>query len=203
MKQIQTIEYTKRYVWPDNEYDQQSMIREIIGPHRLIMLMGLPCTGKTTVMNAFYDPDITATRWNRQSIFEMILWDGLRDEKYNASIERMEADIFPSLYEREGHKILLDGYYRVQSVRRRTLGLFPDKRVNPLCIVLDGPDEAIIRRMCNDERYAWRGEHDIREWVTHMRESMVYPSFSEGFLEIVYLTTFGEQGINHLKSLLS
>jgi hypothetical protein len=176
--------------------------KQLLGDYKLVVAMGMPCTGKTTSLQSYQSDDGCVTIWNRQHVFDMLFIGGERDEKYNSHIQAFEARAFPSLLERPHHQVFVDGWHRLPSSRKKLLGYLEQGAGKTCAICFDGPSDQIVARMTEDSRYEHLAPFEIKEMVSRFKETTVWPTFSEGFDDIYWLNTFGEDGSNVLKSLV-
>lgn len=179
----------------------EGLASQLLQSYKLIVLVGLPCTGKTTLVNAA-EVEGCLTHWNRQTIFEMLFRGGERDEKYNTDIAEFEGELIPKLIMREHHTVVIDGYNRMPTARRRQLGFVPSGLGRTAAICFDGPPQEIVARMLTDERYSHMSGFEIEEWVKQMHQTTVWPTYDEGFNDIWYVNTFGESGLKMLQQLV-
>ena len=199
MKTTSRREFTNVVGLPDDQFDRPMLLRSLFADHKYIIMVGLPCTGKSFVIQDYDHPDKHITKWSRQPIFDMLFSNGERDEKFNSNVAKFEGEVIPALIERQYHQVIVDGWNRTKGGRAQLIGLMPQNRGSILCVVCDGPQKTIVKRMMQDPRYALRTQADIEDWVKHLYESTQWPSFKEGFDQIVYLNTFGTEGVDYLK----
>lgn len=127
---------------------------------------------------------------------EMILGP-VRDERYNAAIARLESELLPSLCQREHHQVIVDGYNRTRRGRAHYLSCFPKGLGRSAIIVMDGPVESIARRYIGQTKYSAHPDEAVSH-LAEMQQATVWPTMSEGWDDIIYLNSFGEEGYRHI-----
>jgi len=87
---------------------------------------------------------------------------------------------------------MMEGYFRMRSNRRKALSY--NESCGPSCIlVFDGPIRKIEER--GMEGYENMLSAEWEDYLEHMRNTFDWPKFSEGWDDIIYVNTFGEDGI--------
>lgn len=189
--------FTMKLNFPRVKQDRQRFVNGLLGQHKMVVLMGMPGTGKSTLLS-YYDgkPDWTLTKWDREPIFEMIFAGGERDEKYNSYVQTMEKKLFTDLLKKDYHQTVIDGWHRLPNSRTWLPAVNPYQGV--ALVVLDGPTEKIVERCSKMKKYKHMTRDDLTLWVEQLHETMVWPTFDEGFHSVFYVNTFGKEGAEYL-----
>jgi hypothetical protein len=195
-------EHSKAFNMPDTPAKVKSFASHILKHFRLVVVMGLSCTGKSTLVNAYGGrPGWTMTKWNRDQIWDMMFPDGRRVDKYYNKIDKFEKDLFPELLAREKHQIITEGWNRLPRSRTLYRQKMGDLVGRKAVVVFDGPIDAIIARNMAAQRLDMPDE-EMRVFLKKQHEGIVWPSFDEGWDSILYVNTFGEKGTDYLTKYL-
>lgn len=189
-------QYTKKYTFPDQEDNRHEFASWLCQKYKLVVAMGLPCTGKTTFLKYVRNDHGCLTVWSRATIFDMLFRDGQRDEKYNSYIGEFEFNVFKSLLERPEHKVCVEGWYRTRHPRLALRELAANQPA--ALLVFDGPTEEIVSRMLVEPRYSMLDPLEVRQKILNDHETMQWPTTFDGY-DIVYINMFGEIGAEYLK----
>jgi predicted kinase len=202
---IETIdqrENTKAFTAPNNEEAQERMAQRLLAPYKFVMFMGLSGTGKSTFLEAYEPrPNWTLTKWNRDTIMDMIFTDGTRVDKYYNYLDQYEKKQFSELFHREHHQIVVEGWNRMPSRRKKYLSYMPKGGGRSAIFVFDGPTDRIIKRNQVSGRLNL-GQDEIPLFLKDKHASTVWPTFDEGWTHIFYINTFGCQGAEYLRERL-
>lgn len=196
---METREATRAFTLPDHPEKKKEFVNMIMKPYRLVLLMGLSSTGKSSFLNAYEGrPGWSLTRWNRDNIIDMFFDDGTRVEKFYNYVDELEGKLFPKLFVRECHQVAVEGWNRLPNSRSRYMNYMPQRMGRKAVFVFDGPIEEIIKRN------QLRGSLDLSDeelplFLQEQHEGIVWPTFDEGWNDIFYINTFGGRGATYLK----
>lgn len=199
---IEQRENTGAYTLPTKVEDRQIFINQLLQPFRFVMLMGLSCTGKSSFLDAYEGRDgWSLTRWNRDTILDMVFQDGVRVDKHYQYLNRFESDLFPDLFVRERHQVIVEGWNRLPSTRMRYLNMFPQPMGACAILVFDGPISEIIHRnkVANKLNLS---ETELPIYLEEKHSTIVWPKFEEGWDGIYYINTFEGMGARYLQERL-
>jgi len=179
----------------------ESFYFNILHNYKLILLCGLPSTGKTQfIQNYIARPNQTFTKWNRENIMSMIFNDGKRIEKMNKSIEVLESDILTEVLSQDFHQVLVDGWYLIPYHRKKILSYMSGG--SSLCLVFDGDINDIVSRALSEGKLKIPKE-EVEMFISNKADSTTWPSFSEGWNEIIYFCSFdSEESKKYMKNTL-
>lgn len=211
-KQVENRDYDSVFNWPSKsnvsgktdkqKREQVEKYRKIIcnklmGASRLVFFIGLSCTGKTTIMN-FYNgrENWSVTKWDRDNIMDM-LFDQRYVPKFYGDIKSFEDEVFPKLFERNQHQVLIEGWFRTKQERSRVLNYMPENLGRTCAIVLDGPPDRIAER-CIKEGALDKPDSEVKNFIKTRHNNYQWPTYDEGFDMIYYLNTFGKIGEDYL-----
>lgn len=152
------------------------------------MLCGLPATGKTEFMkNYIPKPNHTYTLWNRENIMNMISNDNYRIEKFNKAIETLETEIIREMFTIDFHQVVTDGWYLKPYARKKILSFMAGG--DSLCLVFDAELQDIIKR-AEELKKIKLPQAEIQRFVKDKYDSTIWPSFEEGWTDIIYMCSF-------------
>lgn len=202
LETIDQRENTKAFTLPDGPEAQKAMTRRLLSPYKFVMLMGLSGTGKSTFLESYEArPHWTLTKWNRDTIMDMLFTDGTRVEKYYNYLDQYEEKQFTELFHRENHQIVVEGWNRMASRRRKYLSYMPEGSGRSAIFVFDGPIDRIIKRNQVSGRLNL-GQDEVPLFLKDKHTSTKWPTFDEGWTHIFYINTFGSQGVEYLRERL-
>lgn len=170
-------------------------------PYKFIMVIGPHCSGKTSVLRHYKtQPSWTATVWRSEPILDMLYIDKEKfNEKHYNLIQKCEKEIIPDMMHEDLHQVIVEGWYLYPSSRRRMMGLIQNLNVNSLCIIFDGPADMMIDRAKEHNKLVMDDE-ELEFFVANQCRSFNKPDGKESFNNIMYVNTFGQRGIEHLRN---
>lgn len=176
--------------------------KHILSRHKFVLLMGFSETGKSTFMKyAKPRKNWNLSTWNRDNIMRPLFPDGNRIEKFYNYVDRFEDKALFEILQQPYRQLIVEGWNRMESRRRRYLGLAQQAGAEAACVVFDGPVERIIERCKESDKFGISG-FELETFVKEKLESTKWPTFDEGWDKIYYLNTFGEEGAKYLSSIL-
>lgn len=184
----------------------QPFINQLLGQYKLIVMVGLPCTGKTTMTELYESSNNSVTKWSRQPIMDMIFSGGEYDEKFHSYIESFETDMIPAIMRIDSHQVIIDGYNRMPSARKKLVSYSQTiaTRGKVCAVCFDGPEQSILNRMMFDPRYNMTmDQNEMMQMIERMKTTTVWPKFSEGFDDIYWINTFGEAGKIQMQTIVT
>lgn len=182
------------------EEKMTAFVSSLLNKYKLTVTVGISGTGKTSFLNHFQpSPNWTRTLWERDKIFELLFNDGRRPESYYGSIDKFENDILPKVIIEDYHRVIVSGWNRMPRSRARYLSHIPKGLGRTCCLVFDGPIDRIVERNIehNLERFG-RSKEDLSWFLRQQHSTIQWPTHSEGFTDIIYINTFGEEGAEYL-----
>jgi hypothetical protein len=190
------------------DFNDIEQLHGIFNTYHMTLAMGYSCVGKTKSLEAAiegYDSR-PVIFWNREPILKMIYANRtVVHDSIHGVIEKAESDIINYQFARTtGSRLVLDGWYRMPSRRRNThnyLGQY-NSAIPTACLVFDGPQHLICERMRADIRYEHMIDSEIELEVAEKISSTQWPSKKEGWNRIIYVNTFGQEGIEYLQNTL-
>lgn len=201
-QEIEMRDATSAYNLPDDPKNQRILANNIIAPYRFVMLMGLSSCGKSTFLNAYTGrKGWSLTKWNRDNIFDMVFQDGTRVDKYYGYVTELESKLFPELYIRERHQIVVEGWNRKLQGRKRYLNYITKGMGRTAVIVFDGPIEKIVNRNLASGHVNLSGQ-ELPIFLKDQHRGIQWPKFEEGWDSIYYINSFGAPGTTYLKDRL-
>ena len=157
------------------------------GP-KFIMLVGLPCSGKSTWLKDFVETDIN--EWvvlSTDNIYEAYAvkkeitydeaFDALPNKKVNAKFQLSKTVAF-----KNRDNIIWDQTNVYPNARRKKLASLPKKDYEAIALVFEIDRAEIDRRLA--VRFAETGKSVPAKSVDEMAENYLRPSTSEGFSKV-------------------
>ena len=145
---------------------------------KLILMVGLPGSGKTTFANTMFDKDII-----------VLSSDGIRKELYGSESDQNHNDIvFKTLYDRaidgllNNKTIVIDSTNSIKENRKRALSNFSNMNISRTAIVINTDIETCLKQ--NSKRKRVVEESVIKEFA----DAFSFPTKDEGFDEIIIYT---------------
>lgn len=174
----------------------QTFFNHVVKDYKLVLLMGLPLTGKSYYMKNYEPhPGWDYSYWNKEPILTMLNRRGNIDPTFYNHINQLENSVFPKVLEQDFQQLIYEGYGRMLSFRRKLLSY--QEGVKSCCLVFDGPKNLIVER--GVLQGLSRSEFDLD--LEKMIMSVQWPKFSEGWSSIYYCNSFGKDGLDYfLKS---
>lgn len=201
-EEIETREFTRAFNLPRVASKIRKFANTICSQYKLVLLMGMSCTGKSLFMEAYTGRDSWGlTKWNRDNILDMVFMDGTRVDKHYNYVDRFEEKILKDVSSREQHQIMVEGWNRMPSRRRHYLSLVGEE-YQSVCIVFDGPVEKIVNRNIEENRLNMSAE-EIELFIKDKYSGTVWPTLKEGWNDIFYINSFGEEGNGYLQKKLT
>ncbi len=189
-------------------YNDIEQLHGIFNTFHMVLAMGYSCTGKTSTLNAAIDgfDSRPVIFWNREPILKMLYANRtVIHDSIHGVIEKAESDIINYQYARTtGSRLVLDGWYRMPSRRRAAhnyLGQY-NAAIPTACLVFDAPQHLICERMRIDPRYDHMIDAEIELDVAEKISTTQWPTHKEGWNKIIYVNTFGNEGIRYLQTTL-
>lgn len=189
-------------------YQGIEQLHSIFNKSHIVLAMGYSCVGKTSTLSAAIETYETrpVIFWSRESILKMIYANRpVLHDSIHGVIQKAEKEIISYQYSRvTGSRLVLDGWYRMPSGRRAAhsyLGKY-NTGVPTTCLVFDAPTHLICERMRMDPRYDHMIDAEIELEVKEKLSTTVWPSKKEGWNQIIYINTFGQEGIEYLQNTL-
>lgn len=201
METIETRDYTSAYKLPNTMKQRRSFIRNLIDGYKFVLLMGFSGTGKTTFLESCEppQPNWTQSKWNRDPIMDQLFPNGKRIEKFHNYAQQFEKNVIPKLLDQERRQVVVENWARFPKSRAHFYHL-ADTYPTAL-FVFDGPDERIIERCKKSGKFDKEGK-DLEMWLQQKLDAITWPTFDEGWDDIVYISTFGEAGVEYFKERL-
>lgn len=162
-------------------------IREALSRYDLICFGGLPLTGKTHLIQSYqhHHSNFSITKYNKQIMLKMLYGDRIADEGIFPILNRFETDALHHMMIRPNHQVLWEGWLSSRQERARLLKAA--KNHAKCIIIVDEPDEVIFSRL-NGE-YLGMDLAEFRLYIRERRERFIWPSLSEGWTAIYYITS--------------
>jgi hypothetical protein len=200
---IEPRDFTHAYSAPSlDDPRRESFIQNLLAPYKMIIAIGLSCTGKSTLINEYKGkPNHTLTRWNRDTVIGMLDSHGRRSGELYGSLDKFEDSVFPRLLEDNYHQAIIETWGRFPRSRARYSNYVVPMTGKVACLVFDGPIDLIIERNIaakNDEKYN-RTPEDLEMYLRQAYDDFRWPKHNEGFDDIIYINTFEEAGEEYLK----
>lgn len=171
-------------------------LSQLLWKYKFILAVGAHCTGKTQLLGEFIEePNWTNTKWSRQPILEMLFSDGVVDPKFFSHIAAFEQSFMPDLTNRTLHRIIVESWGTAPSTRRKWLDLVGNAKT--CCLVFDGPTDMIASRALSQNRLNL-DKVEMKHFIEEQKLKTTWPTFEEGWNDIIYVNTFGERGIEYL-----
>lgn len=201
MESIEPREFSGAYSLPNKEKKRRLFIKNLLEDYKLVLLMGFSGTGKTTFLKSCTPPKPkwTQTKWNRDPIMNQLFPDGNRIDKFHNYIQTFEKNIIPKLLDRDYRQVVIENWGRFPKSRGHFYHLAEDYPT--ACFVFDGPDDRIIQR-CKDGNKFDKSGKDLELWLQNKINAIEWPTFDEGWDDIIYINTFGQAGNEYLKERL-
>lgn len=159
---------------------------------KLILMVGIPGSGKTTFANTMFDEDTI-----------ILSSDGIRKELFGSEADQDHNDIvFQTLYSRarenlaNNKTVVLDSTNSSKENRKRALSHFTNMNISISAIVIDTNLETCIKQNAQRERVV--EESVIKEFA----DSFSFPTKDEGFDEIITYTNHNGTFKRKLKTTL-
>ena len=195
-------EYTKAITIPDDPKIRKTLVDKLLAPYKFSMLMGLSCCGKSTFLDSYTGRvNWSLTKWNRDNVFNMVFQDGTRVEKFYGYMNEFEGRLFPELFNRDTHQVVVEGWNLVPSGRTRYMNYFTKSLGRSAIFVFDGPVEEIVKRNQEAKRL-YIPENEVEIFIRNKYNGTVWPTFDEGWDDIYYINTFGGRGTRYLQKKL-
>jgi hypothetical protein len=206
IQSFESRQFTNAFDFPESEKERKHFVHKILEPFKFVLIMGLSGSGKSTFLTYYQGrPNWSHTLWNRDTIFDMMWNDGTRLDNFYGKIDKFEADIFPELFDKPYHNVIIEGWNRMRSGRKKYLSMLPQGYNNVAVLVFDGPLDLMMERNIakgNHLKYG-KSEEDLRFFLRDRQDSTQWPVFSEGWSKIYYINTFGQAGAEYLLPRLS
>lgn len=166
--------------------------------HKLIMISGMPKCGKHHFMNAYRQPpNFSVSKLSKKPLFDMLHVGETSPNRYYGMVKRFQKEALSELKNEDRHQILIAGRYQTQRSRTEVLSHF-NKHTKRVVLVFDGPDELILQRL----RESGMDEIQAEDTLEAQRLIFQAPKFREG-ADIVWVNTFGQEGIDMLREKIS
>ena len=176
-------------------------INNMFGDFKILLVMGLAKSGKSTLMAAIepIDEMRTVAKWSRAPIMQML---GKYEPKYNHQIQKMEDELFPDFIRKDWSVLCIESFGRRVSERKRIIKLASSYPC--AVVVLDGQPVDLAHRLkvairLGDESWGMI-EEEADQWMKDQWLSTVWPTFEEGWKSIFYVNTFGKEGNEWLRA---
>lgn len=195
-------ECTRVFDFTDLTPEQMAwQINNGFGEYKILLIMGLAKSGKSTLMGAIQPMDLMRVvgKWSRTPIMNML---GKYEPKYNNPIQRLEDELFKDFIRRDWSVLCIESFGRRISDRKRIINL---ASAYPCAVVvLDGQPTWLAQRLkvcINSGDNAWDMlDTEVDTWMRDQFFSTTWPTFDEGWKSIFYVNTFGEEGNAWLKA---
>jgi len=170
------------------------------GEYKILLIMGLAKSGKTTLMSAIEPIDAMRImgKWSRSTVINML---GKYEPKYNGPMQRLEDELFADFIRKDWSVLCIESFGRKLSDRKRILKIasaFPCA-----VVVLDGQPTWLANRLktsINAGDNSWGMlDSEVSLWMRDQWFSTSWPTFEEGWKSIFYVNTFGEAGNDWLR----
>jgi len=195
-------ECSELYNMPEEPANKTILANHLMAPYRFVMIMGLSSTGKSTFLDAYTGrKGWGLTKWNRDNVMDMVFQDGTRVDKFYGYLAEFEGRLFDKLFVRERHQVVVEGWNTLPRLRRRYLNYMPETIGRSAIFVFDGPVEEIIKRNVASNKINL-SRQELPLFLKNRYNSIVWPTFSEGWNDIYYINTFGARGTTYLKDKL-
>lgn len=143
---------------------------------KLILMVGLPGSGKTTFANTMFDKEII-----------VLSSDGIRKELYGSESDQNHNDIvYKTLYERavknllNNKTVVIDSTNSSKENRKRALSHFLNMNITRTAIVINTDVETCIKQNAKRERIV---EESV---IIEFANAFSFPTKDEGFDEIIF-----------------
>lgn len=200
METIEPREFSEAYNFPRQEDKREAFVTNLIQPFKLVLLMGLSSTGKSTFLS-YCKPksNWTLSVWNRDVVLDQLFPSGNRIEKFYNYVDKFEKKALPEILEQNYRQLIVEGWMRMESRRTRYLSYAPSQKT--ACVVFDGPPELIAQRCVESGEFP-QDDFDLKEMIKEKHETIQWPTFEEGFNKIIYINTFEAEGHKYLQNRL-
>lgn len=199
MDMIQPVEATGKFdITGVDPNAIKASIQQLLDRYKLVLVCGPPTGGKSTFLEKYYEPINDAMIWNRENVFNMISQKGWRYEKINGWLKPFEDQLFQEIYERSEHQMIFDGWYLTKR-SRYVVHEFIKKPITSVCLVFDGPTQEMLDRFMVQDKYSHMSDTEKRFFLEGKINTFVKPTFNDGWTDIFYFNTFGQEGVKYLK----
>lgn len=176
--------------WDDNIAKSFS---SIFHKYKLILVCGVIGSGKSHFIKSVREgPLYTKGYWSAQIILENMFPNMNNfDQTIFEYIRKSEEILIPAALNTERHQLFVEGWYRMPSQRAK---LRAYTQAATLCVVLDGPTEAIAHRAIHGHHKEIYTEDELNLLIAQQKATFHWPKKSEGFDQVIYVNTFQEEG---------
>lgn len=162
-----------------------------------VLIAGPAMTGKSTMLAELKHRigDRPIVKWDVGMMLEHIFGRKMVDERLLGRLKRIENEVVLASREMYHDTLLVKAIYGLNSTLRSRETV---DRGTTLMIVTIGPPEGIYERLVAYEPYATYHTESEARVASSMAETFALPKRNEGFAKIIYINTFGQDGVEWL-----
>lgn len=162
-----------------------------------VLIAGPAMTGKSTMLQELEHRigDRPVVKWDAGMVLEHTFGRKMIDERLLGRLKRIENDVVMASREMYHDTLLVKAIYGLNSTLRSRETV---RRGSTLMIVSIGPPEGIYERLVAYKPYALYHTESEARVASTMAETFALPTRNEGFAKIVYINSFGDDGVEWL-----
>ena len=166
---------------------------------KLIVVCGLPCSGKTQTLSHYVPPpDKSFVYWERDKILNMLSPNQEIDFKYMSEVQAFEKSILPKLLDEPFQQLFVEGWLTSKSERANLLKMAGMNKA--ALLIFDGEPASCFQRASASPKYNNFVMSELRHLIIQKRDRFHWPDLKEleMWSSVYYISTFGQKGVEML-----